>query len=379
MSASLSKVKADFLLSDFQGGMLFSSFVIPYIIFSLLLAYRADRTNRLHILKAGTLIWSASAVLTAFAQNYTQLILCRSLLGVGEAAFAAVAPAVIHHMCAPEKRGRLMALFTSGLPLGMALGFVGGGYITDNHGWRSSYLVLGIPAVIMSLIFLFSTTSEDRIPAQKIQLKEEIKSLLLNRQYMLLVLGYAAYMFVAGGVTHWMPTYIEKYHSMSLSMANAIFGGAAIGFGLLGTWVGGIFGDRLKQTREFGYIEISYISMALAVIPFVMTCFASSTIELIVWISLTQFLFFISNSPLTIATFQAVSVSQASFAMAVQIFVSHLLGDALSAPLIGKISDVTGNLRIGILLSAPVILIGATLWFWPLKKPAPTAIAQTEI
>lgn len=368
MSASLSKVKADFVLSDLQSGLLFSSFVIPYVIFSLLLAYYADRTNRIRILKMGCLLWSCAAVLTAFCQSYFQILMCRSLLGIGEAAFAAVAPAVVHHLCPPTSRGRLMALFTSGLPLGMALGFVGGGYLADQRGWRSAYLYLGIPALIVSLIFIFFTASKDELPVQKIRIQAEIKSLLLNSRYMFLILGYAAYIYVAGGVTHWMPMFIEKQHHVSLAEANMIFGGAAIGFGLIGTWLGGYLADHWRRERGGSYLEISVISLVLAFVPFVMTFYSSSVFELIVWISLTQFFFFFSNSPVTIATLHSVTPSQASFAMAFQIFVCHILGDVLSAPLIGKISDLTGDLRWGMVSSAPIILIGAFLWYFPLRQ-----------
>ncbi len=243
MSASLSKVKADFLFSDTQGGYLFSTFVVPYVLFSLIFAYTADRTNRIQVLKFGSLLWSVAAVLTAFCQNYSQLVICRSLLGIGEAAFASMAPAVIHHLSPIATRGRLMAFFTSALPLGMALGFVGGGFLADHYGWRTAYLVMGAPAVFMSLIFYFFTSSEDKIPLQKISFKEELTSLVYNSKFLALVLGYAAYIFVAGGVTHWMPTFIQKAHSVSLTQANLIFGGAAIGFGLLGNWVGGIIAD----------------------------------------------------------------------------------------------------------------------------------------
>ncbi len=99
-----------------------------------------------------------------------------------------------------------------------------------------------------------------------------------------------------------------------------------------------------------------------------MTFFSNSILELVIWISLTQFFFFVSTSPITIAILHSVSASQASFAMAFQIFVSHILGDALSAPLIGKISDVSGDLRFAILTSSPLILIGAILWFLALRK-----------
>lgn len=368
MSASLSKVKADFVLSDFQGGILFSSFVIPYVIFSLLLAYRADRSNRIQVLKMGTLLWSAAAVLTAFCQNYYQLLACRSLLGIGEAAFAAVAPAVVHHLCPQHSRGRLMALFTSGLPLGMALGFVGGGYLADLHGWRTAYLVMGVPALLMSLVFFFATSSEDSIPSQHISIKAELVSLFSNARFMLLVLGYAAYTYVGGGVTHWMPTYIEKQHHVSLAMANMIFGSAAIGFGLLGTWAGGFIADRWKKEQGGSAVEVSALSLAIAFIPFVMAFYARSTTELFVWIALTQFFFFISNSPITIATLHSVTPAQGSFAMAMQIFISHILGDALSAPLIGKVSDVSGDLRLGVMTAAPVILLGAFLWYLPLRQ-----------
>lgn len=367
ISASLSQLKADFSLSDFQGGLLFTSFVLPYLIFSLLLAYRADRTNRVRVLKLGTVVWSAAAVMTAFAQTFPQLIICRSLLGIGEAAFAAVAPAVVNQLCSAQTRGRIMAIFTSGLPLGMALGFMGGGFIADHHGWRTAFLILGGPALVISLLFLFTKNEKNPPQVEKAHLLSELRSLLTNRRYLMIILGTAAYMFVAGGATHWMPTFITDFHHVSLSTANAIFGGAAIGFGLLGTWVGGFLGDRFHRKSPQGYLKISWISMVLAFVPFVMTFNAGSVTGLVIWISLTQFFLFMSTSPIAIGTLQAATARQASFAMALQIFVSHVFGDALSAPWIGFVSDKTGNLRLGILAVAPMILVSALLWYWPTR------------
>jgi predicted MFS family arabinose efflux permease len=364
ISASLVQLKADFSLSDLQGGLLFTAFVLPYLIFSLLLAYRADRTNRFVILKIGTVVWSLAAVMTSFAQNFNQVLMCRSLLGVGEAAFATVAPAVVHQLFSAGSRGKVMAIFTSALPLGMALGFMGGGALADHHGWRAAFLWLGVPALIVSGLFLF-VPSQPQAPGERINLGDELRSLLGNREYVLLVLGYAAYMFVAGGASHWMPTYITNFHHVSLSQANAIFGGTAIGFGLLGTLVGGAVGDRLERKRRFGYLKVSWISMLISFGPFVAMFYAGSVAELILWISLSQFFMFFSNSPITIATLQAATARQASFAMAVQIFVCHILGDALSAPWIGWMSDKTGSLRLGLLGAAPFILIAAFLWHRP--------------
>jgi predicted MFS family arabinose efflux permease len=77
---------------------------------------------------------------------------------------------------------------------------------------------------------------------------------------------------------------------------------------------------------------------------------------------------FMSTSPVTIAILQSAHARHASFAMALQIFVSHILGDALSAPLIGRLSDATGDLRLGMLACAPMLLLSAFLWYWPTRQ-----------
>lgn len=264
-----------------------------------------------------------------------------------------------------------MSIFSCAIPLGMALGFVGGGVLTEKFGWRVAYLALGLPAFLISLIYIFTTTSHDPIPPQQTKFKEEIFSLFKNSKFLLLALGYSAYLFVAGGVTHWTPTFIEKAHQVSVGTANMIFGGAAIFFGLIGTWVGGVVADRWKKDQGGSYLEVSAISLALAFVPFVLIFYSKSLVELTFWISVTQFFFFVSTSPATIATLHSVTASQASFAIALQIFLSHVLGDALSAPLIGKVSDMTGDLRWGMLASAPAILVGAILWYWPLRQQRP--------
>jgi predicted MFS family arabinose efflux permease len=366
MAASLLRVKADFALSDLQGGMLFSAFIVPYLVFSLILAYRADRTNRIRILKIGTLIWSSAAVLTAFAEDYYQVMFCRSLLGVGEAAFAAVAPAVVTQLATTNSKAKFMSLFTAGLPLGLALGFIGGGSLTGHFGWRFSFLALGLPALVISIAFLFVPSGQDQPAQESLKLSSELKSLITNKRYVTIVMGYAAYMFVAGGVTHWMPSYIVKYHTLSLSAANGIFGGAAIVFGLLGTWAGGVFGDRWNQKLgEDGLLKVSWLSMVLALGPFTMVFFAGSIVELAIWISLAQFFMFASTSPIITAALQAAKARQVSFAMAMLLFTGHILGDSLSAPWIGFASDRTGDLRWGLMTCLPMLMVAAALWSWP--------------
>lgn len=375
LSASLAQVKADLGLSDLQSGALFSSFVLPYIGFAFLLSLYSERINKAKALKWSCWIWGVAAALSAFAQNFVHLALTRSLLGIGEAAFATIAPVAIMAASNRENQGRMMSIFSAGLPLGMALGFIGGGWLTGALGWRMGYLALAVPAIALAIAF--SKTDLPTLASSQVSkpILEEFKDLVNNLPYRFTLFGFIAYVYVAGGVTHWMPTFIQQAHGLSVTQANLIFGGAAIGFGLLGTIVGGWWSDQIEKKSKNGALKVASYSMLLAVLPFIFVFYSRTTTSLFVWIAITQFFFFLSTSPMNVAVLNSVKPTQASTAMALVILFSHLLGDAISAPLIGHLSDSAGDLRLAILSTVPVLILSGLLWgmqaFRSMKSSSP--------
>jgi MFS family permease len=128
LSAVLESIKTEWTLTDTQGGLLGSAFVIAYTV-AAPIGYLGDRLSRKNLIAAGVLLWSLATIAGSMARTYEELLISRALLGVGEACYATIAPSIIADLFRKEERGRKLALFYLATPVGSALGYILGGFI----------------------------------------------------------------------------------------------------------------------------------------------------------------------------------------------------------------------------------------------------------
>jgi MFS family permease len=170
LSFLIGPIKASFELSDTQIGLLLGpAFAIFYITLGIPLGWLADRKSRRMLIGWGIALWSVMTALSAFAKNFTQLFLFRIGLGVGEAALTPSALSLINDYFPKDKRGRAVSLYMSGISMGTAIGSILGGWIVAQvmktpevtlpligviEGWRATFLIVGIPGLILALLML---------------------------------------------------------------------------------------------------------------------------------------------------------------------------------------------------------------------------------
>ncbi len=363
LSAVLLSIKTELNLSDFQAGLLATAFMIAYMFTSPIFGWMGDTKNRSWLLAGGALLWSIASLMTGWAGTFVILAFSRFILGFGESAFTTIATPYISDFYPSARRGRALAIFSSGLPVGAALGFVMGGLLGQLVGWRGAFLIVGFPGIILAAIILTLPDPKRKGPVLDFNYRKIVKDLSKIHTYVWTTLGYCAYSFVVGGVAHWVPTYLQRTYNLDQMKANMIFGGIAVGSGLVGTLLGGNIGDRwATKAGSGGHLKISAISMALALPFFIGTLYAPSIGWLIVFLVFTQLFFFLSTSPISVALIEAVPSHARTTAMAIAIFLCHILGDAISSPLIGFISDQTGSLRTGMTVCIPMIVICSLCW-----------------
>jgi MFS family permease len=383
LAAVLVSIKADLSLSDFQAGALATAFMIPYMFTSPLFGWLGDTKDRSKILSIGAGIWSVASLLTGQAGSFFTMIFARFCLGIGESAFTVISvPYISDYFSGKEeqKRGRVLSIFSTALPVGSALGYVLGGYFAEMFGWRGAFYAVGFPGLILAA--LVWRLPDPRPRAEKksgaganstaFEWRKVVR-LFKSPTYSYAVFGYCAYSFVVGGVAYWIPAYLQRDFHVTQMKANLLFGGIAVGSGLLGTILGGYWGDSLNKKRAQGHLRISSYSMFLA-LPFYVASVIATTLPLFcIMIGLAQFCFFISTSPINVAVIEAAPAKLKTSAMAMCIFAIHILGDAISAMLIGFVSDQTHSLRTGLLMCSPVILLSAFLWFRGSNSHSPYA------
>ncbi len=377
-------------LSGARLGALQSAFLVVYMLAAPVFGALGDRGSRVRPIAIGVLLWSLATGLSGLARNYLQLLAARAAVGIGEAAYGTLAPALLADYFPVASRGRVLAVFGMAIPVGSALGYVIGGLVDHWYGWRAAFFVAGMPGLLLGLVVL-----RLRDPAREVGAAAEragdpsrpgaacervapaahatprdhesvltrYARLLRQAPYRLTVLGYAAYTFALGGLALWMPTFLQTVRGVPAAQASTGFGAIVVVTGFVGTLCGGWLGDWwLRRSRE-AYWWLSGLVTLLAVPLATVALTAHSASIYYPAIIGAELLLFMSAGPINSAIINVVAPRERASAIALSVLLIHLLGDVPSPWLIGRISD-SSSLEVAVLMVPIAILIGGALWLW---------------
>src|SRR6266704_2160190 len=148
-------VQKEFKITDAQIGLLTSAFFFCYMFAAPLVGWMGDRFPRKNIILFGIAIWSGFTLLTWLVRDYNQLLFRHTIVGIGEASYATIAPTLVVDSFPVEQRGRMLSIFYVGLPVGSALGILLGGPLGEHFGWRVPFMLAGIPGFALAILFWF--------------------------------------------------------------------------------------------------------------------------------------------------------------------------------------------------------------------------------
>ncbi len=404
---------------DTQFALLASAFLVVYMCTAPVFGALGDRPWRMRLIAAGVAAWSIATAAGGLAQNYGQLLTARASVGIGEAAYSAIAPAIIADFFPERLRGRVFAVFYAAIPIGAALGYLIGGKVDHLYGWRAAFFVAGLPGLVLAALVLTLTNpapgASDSAPAAATpagskaakganvsaarpghavvsqssvqntsvgqphfsphapswlrRWLEPYLPLLGNRPYLLALLGYAAYTFAIGGISLWMPAFLIRVRGLSSVTANTTLGALVVGTGFVGTFVGGWIGDALNQRVRHGYLWLCGVTMLLAA-PCAYVAFTAST-PAVYWgaLAVAELFVFASTSPINSVIVGDVPPASRAAAMAGSILVIHILGDVPAPVIIGFLSDRT-SLGDAVLIIPVAILISGAIWIVAARRRA---------
>jgi fucose permease len=179
---------------------------------------------------------------------------------------------------------------------------------------------------------------------------------------MVTLAGYTAVTFASGAMADWFPTFLERYRDMTVAEAGGLVGTVTVAGGLGGTICGGLLADRLRSRTRQPYLATSAVSMLGAVVFAALAMQATGKMAITASIFGAQFLMWFYNGPVNTILANTTSAALRPRAFALSILCIHLLGDAISPPIVGFISDRTGSLPLGIALVPIFLGIGAAIW-----------------
>ena len=366
------QVKGEFHLTDAQIGSLTLWFMVAYMATSPVTGWLGDRFPRKPMIVIAALFWSGINFFTASVHSYDSLNLRHAALGVGEASFGIFAPALLADFYPEDQRNRVLTIFNVAIPVGAALGYLIGGTVGERFGWRMSFVASAIPGTVIALLIAFFMREPKRGGSQagKADLnRETAMSLLHNPAYLCSILGYAAITFSVGGISWWMPSFLQRMDGRSQSAAAFLMGGVTVVAGLGGTVLGGIVAQKWSQRNPKALYLVPAISAALATPPAVV-CFFGPRSLTIPALAVAIFLIFLGTGPVNAATVNAVRPEIRATALAGQLFIIHALGDAISPRIIGTVSDHS-NLAVGLGSTLVTLVVGSAIFFFGARYAPP--------
>lgn len=360
----LELVKKDFRLTDESAGALTFWFFVTYMCAAPLTGWLGDHFPRKPLIVASALLMSGMNLFTGTVHSYFALNLRHAALGIGEASFSIYAPALLADFFEPDQRNRVLTIFYTAIPVGAALGFALGGSLGGKYGWRMPFYVSAIPGIVIAILIIFFMKEPARGATDQLHAGEKKAStdtffgLAKNPQYLFATLGMAMVVFSLGGISAWVPSFLQRVGGYSTNAAGLIVGAVTVFGGLGGTAVGGWIAQQWLKTNKRALYLISALS-ALLTVPPAVACFFGPRWAMVPGLTVALFFIFLGNGPLNAAIVNSVSGTIRATAIAMELFLIHALGDAPSPRLIGFVSDhSTLGTGLGITLVTMVVAAG---------------------
>ncbi len=361
-------IQPEYHLSDFEYGLLATSFLLIYTISIFPLGLLADKIKRKDVVGGSIAFWSIATAFTAFAPNFASLFATRAALGAGEGGYFPASTSILTSAYPKDKRSIVMSRWNTGLLAGLAFGYIGAGilYGLFNNQWRPVFYFFAIPGLLLALfIFLLKemprrNNEDDNIEAALVRegmasLWRRIADIWKINTLRIVVVLQALSFFVYGVtlvfITPLFGRLFPNFHTVSpLTLVGA---GTVIG-GVIGLLGGGLVADSLRKRYPGSRVLVSGWSFlisaplyAIAIIVLLAPLPISDTVRIlgiffplyIITVAMLQ----VNSGPLTAVTQDVVTPLKQGAAVGLTLLLSHFFGDLFSPAIAGFLSDMLKN------------------------------------
>jgi len=362
-------LKQDMGLTDAQCGLLVSSVYWSILIFSFPASIFVDRWSRTKSISIMAAFWSMATVACAFTKNFSQLIITRTAIGIGEAGYAPGGTALLSANFPKEKRARILGFWNASIPLGSALGIGIGGFVAHNFGWRHAFGLVAFPGLIIAIIFYFVKDYKTIRLTKKEKTGKETKMLFIdmarqfthNKTLLCNNLAFALNVFITTSLLTWLPTYFHRFDNLAMDKASMKASSIMV-LAIIGAPLGGFLADAWMKKRENARLLFPAISSILTgILLFIAFTFLQGKIQygVLFLIGITAVAFV----PAGVAVTQdVVHPGLRAVSLSVNIIIQHLLGSSLAPIVIGKLSDIYGLDKALTILPVFAVLAGILLF-----------------
>ncbi len=344
---AMEPIKREFALSDAQLGLLAGfSYAAAFALAGLPLGWLADRTHRRNLLAALLAVWSTCVALAGAAGSFAMLVLTRVAVGAADAGGQPCSISMVSDLYGRERRAGAVAVLFTGVPLGMLLGFLGGGVLAGTFGWRRAFLFAALPGSLLVLALLL-WVREPRRGATDDGIRHEAAPPLAatlafmrgQRSLMQIIAASVLVTATSSAMMSWIGSLLVRTHGLDLAQVGLMTALCMGGAGAVGTLAAGSLADRLGahdmrwqprlMAAAAGLIALSGVAVAL--LPSVAAVAAA----------LALFAFCVAglNGPTYALSQSLVGMRMRGISMSTLIVLLNLVGVGVGPTLAGVLSD----------------------------------------
>ncbi|MBJ21500.1 MAG: MFS transporter [bacterium] len=345
MSVLVEPIRKDLQLSDTEIGVLVGiAFAFFYTLAGLPIARIADRGNRRNLIAVALTLWSLMTAACGLARSYVELFAARVGVGVGEAGCAPPAQSILSDTFPLSRRGRALATYQLGVPIGLLLGLSGGGYLADVLHWRTVFFVVGLPGIAVAIVTRFVLREPPRARGEDVEPVGVVLGYLWALRSMRHhILASSLHTLTLAATATFNFPFLVRVHGFSSTEAGITIGLLTGVAGGLGTYLGGWLGDR-HAPRDPRWRIWTLAIGALASVPFSLVGYLTEHVSL----SVAALTFGVFGSYMYAGAGHAVAQSlvkprMRAMTAAVMLFSMNLFGYGLGPALAGGISDALGG------------------------------------
>ncbi len=351
-------IRETFGLSDAMIGLLSGpAFAILYTLLGIPCAMLAERMNRGTIIAVAMATWSAFTAFCGMANSTFMFALGRIGVGIGEAGCSPPSHSLISDYFPPEKRGTALAVYSLGIPIGTMLASLSGAYFATQAGldWRSAFIWLGLPGVVIALVFKLTVKEPPRGYSDPggVQAAEDKPSpfevfgvIARKPTFWHVAIGGGLASFVGYGVGQFVTPFFLRVYKLPLMEAALLYGLILGVFSAVGTFLSGFLADRIRERHPNAYSwlpAIGFFASAPAyAIGYNTVAFLDGAAA--IWVAMPFFIigavmhYFYLSAQFAV-TQNLVSPRMRATASAVLLFMVNIIGYAAGPPTVGWVSD----------------------------------------
>ena len=381
LSTLLGPISKELKLTDTGAASLGIPLALFYVTMGIPLSWLCDRKNRRTLLAASVAVWSLMTTLTGYTRGFVDLLLARIGVGIGEAGGTPACNSIIADYFPADRRSMAMTVFALGAPIGAWLGSDIAGYVSAMHGWRSAFLVLGIPGIVLALV-IFVTIKEpergrlDAVSVDKTpSVMETLRFIWSQKSAVHAMAGSGLSAFWGWGLMWFTPLFLQRTYGMDEGAAGGLLGQIYLVGGIGASLVTAYIVARPAYTDPRKIARLLAVVTAAATIPSFLAYWTHDLgfAKLMWWLFIPAIYFYIG--PAFALCQNLAAPKMRAMAVAISLLVANVLNLIIAPGIVGALSDyfdATGGGNADSLRLAQLILAPTGLWaafhYWRAEK-----------